>query len=144
MIKILSEWIGSEFKVDNESWNILGITYNTIVLDKEHISMLAPTPSNFVPPSEVIVTPLDSLNIVLNEDDETMVGRYKTVVKKKYVDGFIQTMKHVYNINWLNLRALIHRKEEQPLILTSNLWTFIVAPYLTSPRWVKGKYNPEV
>jgi len=157
VMKILGDFISSAFRLDEKVLTMFGITFDGIAMDEKHICMLAPTPSSFTPQSEFEEIPLNSLKLGSDEDGEAIVGFYKTVVKKKYVAGFVHVMKEVYNVKWQEIYALVHRKEPFPIILHSNLWTFQIAPFMHVTRglfgqkivdwdkisWVKGKYDPE-
>jgi hypothetical protein len=146
MMKFLSDFVGSEFKLDEKVVPFFGIAYDGIAMDEKKICMLAPSPSNFIPPSEFEEISLDSLDMGVDKDGVAIVGFHRTIVKKKYVDGFVQAMRDVYNITWQEIQAWLHRKATYPILLTTSPWTFVIAPLvsdLIKTAWVKGKYDPE-
>lgn len=142
MMRFLSDWIGSEFKLDEKVVPVLNITYDGIAVNEEKICMLAPIPSNFVPPSEFEEIALDSLDMGVDEGGVAIVGFRNTIVRKKYVDGFVHAMKDVYNMRWQEVHALVHRKKANPILLTANSWVFIIAPIVGGLIKKKGKYDP--
>ena len=138
MMKFLRDWIRSEFQLEETVKSPLGIASDGI-MDKQRISMLAPTPEDFAPPSKFEENTLDSLNVGVHADGEPIVGLYKTVVKKKYVDGFVHAMKNVYDIRWQEIRILVHTELNFPIILYSNLWMFHVAPCIYITKGLFGQ-----
>lgn len=134
MMKFLSDTIQSEFKLDEKVLPFFGVSYDGMAMDEKKICMLAPTPSDFKPPSEFEETPLDSLDKGIDGDGEAIVGFRKTIVHKKYVDGFAHAMKDVYNTRWQDIHVLIHREVAYPILLVADPWTFIIAPLIGAVR----------
>jgi len=78
-----------------------------------------------------------------------VVGKRKTIVNRNYVDGFIHCMEDVYEFPLQKIRVLLNKSKTYPIILTTDILSFSIAPILGIDRnihelaWEKGKYNPK-
>ena len=81
-------------------------------------------------------------------DGIAIAGTRKTVIQRKYIDGFVNCMNDVYGVPWTEIEAVVSRTKLYPLILSTNYLAIAVAPFLLKGGaegyvWEKGKYNPK-
>lgn len=73
-----------------------------------------------------------------------LVGRNKTAVNRRYVDGFVSCMSSVYQVTWDQAQALVHTYRTFPLFLVAGGFMFAVAPVLGEGVGKTDRYHPEM
>ena len=53
---------------------------------------------------------------------------YFTVVRKKFIDGFVGTVKEAYGMSWRDIRVYIHKRTAFPLVMATDQLTCCIAP----------------
>jgi predicted nucleotide-binding protein len=144
VVRYLSEWLKVDFEIIVSPLP-LGKTnaFAELAYDKERISMLYPSACNSnINFQDYSTFQLDELYSGYFEE-QAMVGTRKTIIRRKYLDGFVNCMNDVFEEDWRKIRALVHRTKELPVFLTSKQFSLAVAPIIleTEQAW-QNKYIP--
>lgn len=149
VIHFMSDWIELEYEIIRSPLPIP--TYGNIQVevakDEARISMLFPSSVNVHANFQNFVKlPINSLDSGFTPDGMAVVGLHKTIINRKYVDGFVNCMNDIYGILWKNIEALVHKTQVFPMFLTTDQLTIVVAPVFpfntAEVTWERGKYNP--
>ena len=149
--KLMGEWTGSRYKFLKDPGFKLSFIeggFKGLYVDEEKISALIPSSYTF-DFKDFKEFPLDSLNFGFDEGGVAVVGSLHTIVRKKFVDGFINTVKEAYDLSWKDIRVYIHKRTAFPLVMVTKHLTCSIAPIirpgvdLLEVSWSKGKYDPE-
>ena len=150
-ISFLSDWIEVEYEIIRTPlpYDVYGDVLVEAAMDKTRVSVLFPSSinarANF---QNYLKLKLNSLDAGFSPDGVAIVGLRKTIINRKYPDGYVSCMEDVYGISWKTIQSLVNKTKAFPILLIGNQLTFCVAPikFETSPlemAWEKGKYNPK-
>lgn len=149
VITYMSDWIESKWRINKTPLitNIFGNSQAEVAMDEKKTCFLYPSSinvkANF---QDFVKISIDSLNIGLTPDGYPVVGQRKTIVNRKYIDGFINCMNDVYDISLEKIKVMVYRSKAFPMLLVSDKITMLVAPMIInnnlSVSWEKEKYNP--
>jgi hypothetical protein len=146
VMRFMADWIETEYEYGiTKLPEVYGYYPFEVALSEDRITMLVPssinTHSNF---ENLITSPLNSLDAGFSSDKIALVGSRKTIVKRKFIDAFVNCVKDIYGIPWKDIKALVHKSKAFPMILVADQLTFVIAPiFIEEYAWIKGKYNPE-
>lgn len=114
-----------------------------VAMDLQKITMLAPSSIVSTVSFESFSSKqLDTLDEGKASDGRPVIVESKTIVKRLYVDVFVDCMQSVHGLSWKNIKAYT-RKTPFPMILATPLFMFFVAPIIGQGVTITGRYNPQ-